>query len=87
MLKSQLEKMDSIIITGAPWSGTTLLASMVGGDGRIGILNECFYPAQKKIVRKIVGNKLTIPNQIRSFPNYLDRILSGNSLIEKAIKK
>lgn len=54
-----------LLILGAPRSGTTLLATMIGRHTEIGILNEDHSWAMRRILgRRIVGNKRCIPNQI-----------------------
>jgi hypothetical protein len=54
-----------LLILGAPRSGTTLLATMIGRHSEIGILNEDRGWAMRRILgRRIVGNKRCIPNQI-----------------------
>lgn len=54
-----------LLILGAPRSGTTLLAAMIGCHRDVALLNEDLGMAAKRIVAKrVVGNKLCIPNQI-----------------------
>lgn len=54
-----------LLILGAPRSGTTLLATMIGRHTEIGILNEDRGWTMRRILGKsIVGNKRCIPNQI-----------------------
>ena len=54
-----------LLIVGAPRSGTTLLATMIGRHTEIGVLNEDRGWAMRRILGKsIVGNKRCIPNQI-----------------------
>jgi hypothetical protein len=54
-----------LLILGAPRSGTTLLATMVGRHSEIGILNEDKGWSMRRIVGKtILGNKRCVPNQI-----------------------
>jgi Sulfotransferase domain len=54
-----------LLILGAPRSGTTLLATMIGRHTEIGVLNEDKGWAMRRILGKtIVGNKRCVPNQI-----------------------
>lgn len=54
-----------LLILGAPRSGTTLLATMIGRHTEIGILNEDRGWAMRRILGKsVVGNKRCVPNQI-----------------------
>lgn len=56
-----------LLVIGAPRSGTTLLASMLGCHPDISMLIEekGYDPAITRLVgTSVVGNKLTIPNQI-----------------------
>ncbi len=54
-----------LLIIGAPRSGTTLLATMIGRHTEIGILNEDKGVAMRRLLGvAIVGNKRCIPNQI-----------------------
>ncbi|MFP4228870.1 MAG: sulfotransferase family protein [Salinivenus sp.] len=55
----------TLLILGAPRSGTTLLTAMIGRHDDVAMLNEDFGDAVSKLLSKpIVGNKLCIPNQI-----------------------
>lgn len=55
----------TLLILGAPRSGTTLLTAMIGRHHDVAMLNEEFGDAVSKLLSKpIVGNKLCIPNQI-----------------------
>jgi hypothetical protein len=79
---------QGLIITGAPRSGTTLLASMIGGHRDIGVIDEWFASVEQNIIGKqIVGNKLTIPNQVRYKPTRLDKMLNRQGLSYKLAKK
>jgi hypothetical protein len=54
-----------LLIVGAPRSGTTLLATMIGRHTEIGVLNEDRGWAMRRILGKnVVGNKRCVPNQI-----------------------
>ena len=54
-----------LLVLGAPRSGTSLLASMVGCHPDVGMLHENLGFAIRDIVAKrVVGNKLCVPNQI-----------------------
>ena len=54
-----------LLILGAPRSGTTLLASMVGAHPDVALSVEVYGVGYERIVsKKVVGNKLCIPNQI-----------------------
>lgn len=58
-------KRSHLLIIGAPRSGTTLLAAMIGRHTEVGILNEDKGWAMKSVIgRQIVGNKRCVPNQI-----------------------
>jgi hypothetical protein len=55
-----------LLLIGAPRSGTTLLAAMIGRHTDVGMLNEDVGRAFRKIISKpLTGNKLCVPNQIR----------------------
>jgi sulfotransferase family protein len=57
-----------LLILGAPRSGTTLLATMVGRHSEIGLLNEDKGWAMKSVLgRRVVGNKRCVPNQIEMY--------------------
>jgi len=54
-----------LLILGSPRSGTTLLASMIGTHTEVAMLIEDRNFAIKKLTsKKILGNKLCLPNQI-----------------------
>jgi len=54
-----------LLILGSPRSGTTLLASMIGSHTEVAMLIEDKYFAIRKLTsKKILGNKLCLPNQI-----------------------
>lgn len=54
-----------VLILGAPRSGTTLLAAMIGCHDEVAMLNEELGFAAKNVIgKRIVGNKLCIPNQV-----------------------
>jgi hypothetical protein len=55
-----------VLLLGAPRSGTTLLATMIGRHTDVGMLNEDPGRGIGKVLGKAVtGNKLCVPNQIR----------------------
>lgn len=57
--------MTHLLVLGAPRSGTTLLAAMIGCHDQVGMLSEDFGTAVRHIVGKpVVGNKLCVPNHI-----------------------
>lgn len=57
--------LSHLLITGAPRSGTTLLATMIARHTEIGVLNEDKGWAMRLLLgRKILGNKRCVPNQI-----------------------
>jgi len=65
-----------LLILGAPRSGTTLLAAMIGCHDDIGLLVESKRMAFTAIAGKaVVGNKLCVPNQIEFEANW-DRRMS-----------
>lgn len=54
-----------LLIIGAPRSGTTLLATMIGRHTEIGVLNEDKGWSMRLLLgRQILGNKRCVPNQI-----------------------
>jgi len=64
-----------LLILGAPRSGTTLLAAMIGCHDDIGLLVEAKRMAFTEIVGKaVVGNKLCVPNQIEFEANWDRRV-------------
>jgi hypothetical protein len=63
-----------LLLIGAPRSGTTLLAAMIGRHTDVGMLNEDIGRGFRKILSKpLSGNKLCVPNQIRMSRNQLLR--------------
>lgn len=59
-------KRPVVLILGAQHSGTTFLASLIGGHPDVGILAECPTLDFVNITGKaVVGTKLLIPNQIQ----------------------
>jgi len=55
----------NLLVMGAPRSGTTLLAAMIGRHSEVAMLSEHFGSAVKDVISKpIAGNKLCIPNHI-----------------------
>lgn len=64
-----------LLILGAPRSGTTLLAAMIGCHDDIGLLVESKRMAFTEIAGKgVVGNKLCVPNQIEFEANWEQRV-------------
>ena len=64
-----------LLILGAPRSGTTLLAAMIGCHDDIGLLVESKRMAFTEIAGKpVVGNKLCVPNQIEFEANWDRRV-------------
>lgn len=64
-----------LLILGAPRSGTTLLAAMIGCHDDIGLLVESKRMAFTEIAGKaVVGNKLCVPNQIEFEANWDQRV-------------
>jgi len=59
--------MNYLLVIGAPRSGTTLLATMIGRHTEVGMLNEDTRgKAFRRVLGKsITGNKLCVPNQIQ----------------------
>lgn len=54
-----------LLILGAPRSGTTLLAAMIGRHPDVAVLSENLGMAMRKVVgKRVAGNKLCIPNHI-----------------------
>jgi hypothetical protein len=56
-----------LLLIGAPRSGTTLLATMIGRHTDVGMLNEDVSGrgSGKILGKQVSGNKLCVPNQIR----------------------
>lgn len=56
-----------LLLIGAPRSGTTLLATMIGRHTEVGMVNEDVTGRgiRKVLGKQISGNKLCVPNQIR----------------------
>lgn len=56
-----------VLILGAPRSGTTLLAAMLGGHGEAAVADEDISTRWMRSLlgKRVLGNKLCIPNQIR----------------------
>lgn len=55
----------TLLVLGAPRSGTTLLTAMIGCHSDVAMLNEEFGAGINSVLSKpVVGNKLCIPNQI-----------------------
>jgi hypothetical protein len=77
-------------LIGAPRSGTTLLATMIGRHTDVGIVNEDITGRGVSSVlgKQVTGNKLCVPNQIRlngrPFPG--QRLLKNLGLISEAPK-
>ncbi|NQZ87209.1 MAG: sulfotransferase [Colwellia sp.] len=60
-----------VLIIGTPRSGTTLFCSMLGCHPEIALLSEDLNCGEFKLVsKKVVGNKLCIPNQIELQQSY-----------------
>lgn len=61
------EPQRRLLVIGAPRSGTTLLATMIGRHTEIGMLNEdtTGKGVMRILGKKVAGNKLCIPNQIQ----------------------
>lgn len=70
------ESQAGCLVIGAPRSGTTLCASMIGAHPDVGMLFEDIGHGGKEVLgTKIWGNKLCIPNQITLDPLPDDRSL------------
>ena len=56
-----------LLLIGAPRSGTTLLATMIGRHTEVGMVNEDVtgQGIRKVLGKQLTGNKLCVPNQIR----------------------
>ncbi|MGH7835109.1 MAG: sulfotransferase family protein [Candidatus Binatia bacterium] len=75
------------LLIGAPRSGTTLLASMLGRHNDVAVINEdTTGKGLRKIVGKTVtGNKLCVPNQIRLKRNiFAFRLLKKVGLVAES---
>lgn len=73
-MKLPQEHRQRLLLLGAPRSGTTLLADMIGSHPQIAIMAENPYGNEHRIVAKpIIGNKLCVPNQIRMSSSFLGR--------------
>ena len=78
-----------LLLIGAPRSGTTLLAAMIGRHTDVGMLNEDVGRGFRKIMSKpLTGNKLCVPNQIRMSRRGLSRFrwLKKLGLVHEAPK-
>jgi hypothetical protein len=65
-----------LLVLGAPRSGTSLLAGMIGAHPDVAMLREDYSGALGKIVGKeVVANKLCLPNQIDLSHPWYNRIL------------
>ncbi|HET6566634.1 MAG TPA: sulfotransferase [Rhodothermales bacterium] len=54
-----------LLVLGAPRSGTTLLTAMIGRHDEVAMLNEDLNGTMRKVIgKRVVGNKLCVPNQI-----------------------
>jgi hypothetical protein len=64
-----------LLILGAPRSGTTLLTGMIGAHPQVAMLCEDrAFSMRHLISKRVVGNKLCIPNQIDLEPSLLARL-------------
>lgn len=64
---SQAER-THVLILGAPRSGTSILASLVGAHPDIAMCSEDYSNAWTAIIGKpVVGNKLCVPRQLHPF--------------------
>jgi len=65
MNKKMNSQETNLLVVGAPRSGTTLLAAMIGRHSEVAMLSEHLGFAVKDVISKpIAGNKLCIPNHI-----------------------
>lgn len=65
-----------LLVLGAPRSGTSLLAGMIGAHPNVAMLREEYAGSMGKIVGKeVVANKLCIPNQIGFSHTWWNRLL------------
>lgn len=72
---SQKSLRRHLLVIGAPRSGTTLLAAMIGRHDQVGLLVEAKRPSFVDIAGKaVVGNKLCVPNQIEFEDNWENRV-------------
>lgn len=63
-----------VLLLGSPRSGTSLLAGMLGSHPDVAMLWEDRAYAIKRLVgKRVVGNKLCVPNQIRRHTTWLER--------------
>jgi len=54
-----------LLIIGAPRSGTTLLAAMIGAHSKVAMLIEDrFFSIKKLTGKEVLANKLCIPHQL-----------------------
>jgi Sulfotransferase family len=62
-----LPKRRHLLLIGAPRSGTTLLATMIGRHTDVGMVNEDVTgrAIRKVLGKQLTGNKLCVPNQIQ----------------------
>lgn len=60
-----MDNITHLLVVGAPRSGTTLFACMIAGHTDVALLKEVpeMY-VQRLLSKKVVGNKLCVPNQI-----------------------
>jgi hypothetical protein len=64
-----------VLILGCPRSGTSLLAGMLGSHPEVAMLWEDRSFAIKRLVgKRVAGNKLCVPNQIRRFAPWYERL-------------
>jgi len=74
-----------LLIIGAPRSGTTLLASMIGSHSNVAMLIEDrFFSIKKLTGKKILANKLCIPIQLEltQKANYFTRAVQKIGLLK-----
>ncbi len=65
-----------LLVLGAPRSGTSLLAGMIGAHPNVAMLREDYAGSMGKIVGKdVVANKVCIPNQIGFSNTWWNRLL------------
>tara|TARA_Y100000296_G_scaffold39477_1_gene45531 strand:- start:13161 stop:13910 length:750 start_codon:yes stop_codon:yes gene_type:complete len=87
--ESGLYNDDSVLILGAPRSGTTLLAAMISSHPEACILMEDYYGGAFRILsKKVSGVKLCTPNQIKfsnaKVPMYFKKIYNlGSKLLSR----
>jgi len=77
--------MDNLIIViGVPRSGTTLLASMLGGHPDISMMDECYNKnIFKQIGTKLIGNKIACDGMVCSYKEV--RIPIIGSLVNRIV--